>query len=159
MLKAVFSIGRENRPLPGCTISGELLWNAVVFSLAKGTDISPETYPVHKLWLTAEGRMTALSDKQVPPCAGACFVTPSGIPVGVRGDEDSVYTEIVVRKESRMNPILKPGEVFDLKDLVPYRDGKIVNMDLINGPKQKFVVMAFASAAAFAPPLVPKCSS
>lgn len=143
MLNAVFSIARENRPLPGCTISGELLRDAVVFSLAKGTDISPETYPVHKLWLAAEGRMTALSDKQVPLCAGACFVTPTGIPVGVRGDEDSVYTEIVVRKESRMNPILKPGEVFALKDLVPYREGKIVNMDLINGPKQKFVVMAF----------------
>ena len=42
-----------------------------------------------------------------------------------------------------MNPILKDGEVFALKELVPYQEGKIVNMDLIRDPKLKFVIMAF----------------
>ena len=27
--------------------------------------------------------------------------------------------------------------------LIPYQDGKIVNMDLVNEPKMKFVVMSF----------------
>lgn len=42
-----------------------------------------------------------------------------------------------------MNPILRDGEVFALKDLVLWQEGKIVNMDLIRDPKLKFVVMAF----------------
>ena len=42
-----------------------------------------------------------------------------------------------------MNPVIKEGNVFKLKDLIPYQDGKIVNMDLVNQPSMKFVVMAF----------------
>ena len=42
-----------------------------------------------------------------------------------------------------MNPNLKDGAVFVLKDLLPYQEGKIVNMDLIRDPKVKFVIMAF----------------
>ena len=43
-----------------------------------------------------------------------------------------------------MNEIIKAGEVFTLSDLLPYQDGRIVNMDLINEPKLKFVLMSFA---------------
>ena len=42
-----------------------------------------------------------------------------------------------------MNPILEAGKVFSLKDLIPYQEGRIVNMDLINEPKLKFVLMSF----------------
>ena len=42
-----------------------------------------------------------------------------------------------------MNQALKNGEVFKLAELVPYQEGRIVNMDLINDPKMKFVIMAF----------------
>jgi quercetin dioxygenase-like cupin family protein len=42
-----------------------------------------------------------------------------------------------------MNKVLKSAEVFSLKDLIPYQDGKIVNMDLINDPKLKLVIMSF----------------
>ena len=42
-----------------------------------------------------------------------------------------------------MNPVLKDKEVFELKDLIPYQDGKIVNLDLLSSPKMKFVVMSF----------------
>lgn len=42
-----------------------------------------------------------------------------------------------------MNQVLKAGEVFALKELVPYQEGKIVNMDLISDPKLKFVIMSF----------------
>lgn len=43
-----------------------------------------------------------------------------------------------------MNQILESGKVFQLKDLLPYQEGKIINMDLINDPKLKFVIMSFA---------------
>ena len=42
-----------------------------------------------------------------------------------------------------MNEVIKAGEVFKLAELVPYADGKIVNMDVVHNDKMKFVVMAF----------------
>lgn len=139
----VFSLAGENPPVPGCTVSGMITRDALVFSLAEGTDISPESYPVRKLWLAALGDMKILSGGKCPFLAGQCAVIPSGTPVGIEADTDSVYTEIILRKETIMNPILKDGEVFCLKDLLPYQEGKIVNMDIIRDAKLKFVVMAF----------------
>ncbi len=42
-----------------------------------------------------------------------------------------------------MNNIVNAGEVFKLAELIPYQEGKIVNMDLVNEEKLKFVVMSF----------------
>lgn len=56
----VFSIGKDNQAIPGCTISKEIYGgeNAIVyFSLAKHTDISAEIYPYHKLMIVAEGNL------------------------------------------------------------------------------------------------------
>lgn len=74
---------------------------------------------------------------------GDVFVVPADVPIGIRAEEDSVYTEITLQEESEMNKVLKSAEVFSLKDLIPYQDGKIVNMDLINDPKLKLVIMSF----------------
>ena len=57
--------------------------------------------------------------------------------------KDSIYTEVEFRKESTMNEILKAGEVFQLAELLPYQEGKIVNMDLVSNDKMKFVIMSF----------------
>ena len=143
MKNGTFSLAAENPPIPGCTVSGEVLRDTLVFSLAANTDISPESYPVRKLWLAVRGEMTALAEQNRPFHEGDLYVTSIGVPVGIQADADSVYTEILLRKETSMNPILKDGEVFALKDLLPYQEGKIVNMDLIRDPKLKFVIMAF----------------
>ena len=42
-----------------------------------------------------------------------------------------------------MNNAIKTGEIFKLSELVPYREGKIVNMDVVHNDKMKFVVMTF----------------
>jgi quercetin dioxygenase-like cupin family protein len=47
-----------------------------------------------------------------------------------------------------MNEIIKAGEVFRLADLIPYQDGKIVNMDIVHNEKMKFVIMAFDEGTA-----------
>ena len=70
-------------------------------------------------------------------------MTPVGTPVGIKADTESVYVEVLLRKETVMNPILDGREVFVLKDLIPYQEGKIVNMDILSNPKLKFVVMSF----------------
>ena len=42
-----------------------------------------------------------------------------------------------------LNKAINPDEVFKLADLVPYQNGRIVNMDVIHNFTMKFVVMAF----------------
>ena len=42
-----------------------------------------------------------------------------------------------------MNSIIKSGEVFELAELLPYQEGKIINMDIAHNEKMKFVIMSF----------------
>lgn len=44
-----------------------------------------------------------------------------------------------------MNEILKDKKVFALKDLIPYAEDRVINMDLIDEEKLKFVVMSFTA--------------
>ena len=149
----VFSIAAENAPVPGCTIS-ELVSKAndyyvMHFSLAAGTSISAETYRQPKLWIVADGAAEAYTENGTTALkAGDLYAAPRGVPVGVRAKENCVYTEITLKKESNMNNIIKDGAVFALKDLLPTQEDKIVNMDVINDEKLKFVVMSFAPGTA-----------
>lgn len=145
---AVFSIAKENAPVPGCTVSKEIRGGdnyISVFSLAKDTDISAEIYPYHKLLIILDGGLTVYrtdGDKKLLS-AGESIVTETDIPVGMKTDAGAVYTEIAIRREDIMNDAVKAGEVFKLAELVPYQEGKIVNMDVVHNDKMKFVVMAF----------------
>ena len=152
---AVFSIAKENAPVPGCTVSKEISEGEnyiSVFSLAKDTDISAEIYPYHKLLIISDGGLTVYrtdGDKKLLS-AGESIVTETDIPVGMRTDTGAVYTEIAIRREDIMNDAVKAGEVFKLVELVPYQEGKIVNMDVVHNDKMEFVVMAFGEALIFA---------
>lgn len=42
-----------------------------------------------------------------------------------------------------MNNAIKAGEVFKLAELLPYQEGKIINMDVAHNEKMKFVIMSF----------------
>ena len=145
----VFSIAKDNTPVPGCTISKEVYngENPVIyFSLAKNTDISAEIHPYCKMLIAADGILEVYGSdgyqKEVNP--GDMVLIPAGSTVGMETAEGAVYTEISVRKEGLfMNEAVKPGEVFKLAELVPYIEGKIVNMDVVHNDKMKFVVMAF----------------
>ena len=145
----VFSIAKDNTPVPGCTISKEIYngRNPVIcFSLAKDTDISAEIHPYCKMLITADGILEVYGadgyQKKMEECDIALI--PADVPVGMKTAVGAVYTEISVRKEGLfMNEAVKPGEVFKLAELVPYIEGKVVNMDVVHNKKMKFVVMAF----------------
>lgn len=144
----VFSIAEDNKPVPGCTISRQVhsgTNDIIYFSLAENTDISAEIYTFHKLIAVAAGSMEVYgSDGQVHRLErGDCIITETDIPVGMRTEAGAVYTEISMRRTDIMNGAIKAGEVFRLAELVPYQDGRIVNMDVIHNDKMKFVVMAF----------------
>ena len=144
----VFSIAAENAPVDGCTVSkavAEVGGRRIShFALAAGTDISPETYDYHKLWIVMDGEGEVLGERNAKVAKGGAFVTPVGQPVGVKTEAGIVYTEIETGKEHKMK--LNPGEAFALKDVLPYAEGRIVNKDIINEPKLKFVLMSFAAA-------------
>lgn len=144
----VFSIAKDNPPVSGCTISKEIHAGKnyiIYFSLAKNTDISAEIYPYYKMLIVADGSMEIYGNdgflKKLE--AGDSIVTLTDVPVGMRTSEGTVYTELSVGKDDIMNEVVKAGEVFKLAELVPYVEGKIVNMDVVHNDKMKFVVMAF----------------
>ena len=144
----VFSIAKDNAPVPGCTISKEVHSGEnyiTYFSLARNTDISAEIYPYHKLLIVADGNMEVYGANgfQKKLEIGDSIITYTDTPMGMRSSEGAVYTEISIRRQDIMNEAIKAGEVFRLAELVPYVDGKIVNMDVVHNDKMKFVVMAF----------------
>ena len=144
----IFSIAKDNAPVPGCTISKEVHSGdnyITYFSLAKNTDISAEIYPYHKLLVVDDGSMEVYgADGFLRKLeAGDSIITYTDTPMGMRSLEGAVYTEISVRRDDTMNEAIKAGEVFRLAELVPYVDSKIVNMDVVHNDKMKFVVMAF----------------
>ncbi|QTQ11552.1 cupin domain-containing protein [Treponema parvum] len=145
----VFSIARDNEIVEGCTVSETVLQGSsccmTVFSLAAMTNISPESYGYPKIWKIEEGgaKVLYLSDDGQGLKKGDIFVVPQNIPVGIKTEKGCVYSEIIFFKECAMNSILKSAEIFKLKDLLPYKEGKVVNMDLVDDQKAKFVIMSF----------------
>ena len=144
----VYSIAKDNTPVPGCTVSKEISGGdnyITVFSMAEDTDISAEIYPYHKLMIVSAGNVTVYrSDGEEKTLSvGESILTETDIPVGMKTETGVIYTEIAIRREDIMNKAVTAGEVFKLADLIPYQEGKIVNMDVVHNEKMKFVVMAF----------------
>ena len=149
-MKGVFSIAAENPPVSGCTVSALVRsgedYDIYHFSLAEHTNISAESYRYPKLIIADSGTVELFTaEGSATLRAGDAALTPLNIPVGVRAQSGCVYTEIALKRGAVMNEIVKAGEVFALQDLVPYQEGRIVNMDLIDSPKLKFEVMSFAA--------------
>lgn len=144
----VFSLAADNAPVPGCTISNRLTGpdtrNVSVFSLGAHTDISPEMHPERKVALALEGDLGVDEDGvRAELAAGDAVVVPAAVAFGTASRGGSVYLEMALGKDDGMNEQVKSGEVFKLANLVPYRDGQIVNMDVAHGDGLKFAVMAF----------------
>lgn len=145
----IIDFAKENRPIPGCTISKQIYHKddtgISIFSLASGTNISAESYEYHKLWTVYEGEIEVFTTDGMKKIlsAGDSIFTPLHVSVGVNAKKDSIYKEVELRKESIMNEMMKAGEVFKLAELLPYQEGKVVNMDLAYNEKMKFVVMSF----------------
>ena len=142
----VFSIAMDNPAIPGCTISKAVHDGAndiICFSLARNTDISAEIYPYHKLIIMAEGviEIYGADGFRRNLHTSESIITLTDTPMGIRTAEGAVYTEVSIRRSDIMNEAIKAGEVFRLAEIVPYQDGKIVNMDVVHNDKMKFVIM------------------
>lgn len=145
----IFSISKENPYIAGCTISKNIYnnngYDINYFSIAENTDISAETYEYPKICIVNSGKMEVYTsdNKAWKVSKDESIILSMGKPVGMRTNNGCIYTEIAIKKESNMNKILESGKVFKLADLLPYQEGRIVNIDLINDEKLKFVIMSF----------------
>ena len=145
----IFSITKDNPTVAGCTVSKSIYsesgYDFTYFSLAECTDISAETFEYPKICIVNFGKMEVYtSDNEIWKLStDEIIVLPMGKPVGMRTETGCIYTEIAIRKESNMNKVLETGKVLKLADLLPYQEGRIVNMDLINDEKLKFVIISF----------------
>ena len=149
----VYRISEQNPSHDYLTISRSIYsgndTHVTHFSLGKHTDISAEYYPHPTLYFVHTGLFTftnnSLSRKLHPD---EIFLTAANDLCGISADEEGVYTEIQLRKDTIMNEMVKPGEIFALKDLLPYAEGSIVNADIARNEHMKFVVMAFDKGCA-----------
>ena len=145
----VFSISDNNVPVMGCTVS-RLVYDSQdfginYFSLDQDTDISAESYAYRKIIVVASGELVIYyaNGQEQRLHEGKCFITPVNVPVGMRTQTGSVYTELRLKEGVIVNKAVHDGEIFRLAELVPYQESRIVNMDIINDSKLKFVVMSF----------------
>ncbi len=145
-IEGVFNILDQNKPIEHCTVS-ECLYEAEdiavsLFSLGTSTDISAEAYPTPVFILCTGGNIsTTISPEKFLKWGDAIFVKEK-VDNGIKAFEDSSYIEFLINKKD-MNDKVSLGDIFALKDLVEYADGKVVNLDVINNPKVKFFVMSF----------------
>ena len=91
----VFSIEKDNKPVPGCTISKEVHGGdnyITYFSLAKNTDISAEIYPYHKMLIVADGSMEVYGNEGFKKKLqkGDAILTLTDTPVGMRTSKGTV---------------------------------------------------------------------
>lgn len=141
-MEKVFDLVKENEPIEGCTLSSVILKGVSVFSLGKDTDISAESNPYEKLITVLSGQIRIFSGKDewmIMP--GESFAMKKEIAYGIQAMTESVYVE--TSGKDMVNETVKAGEVFDLNEKVPYREGKIVNMDIMHTDHMKYAVMAF----------------
>lgn len=142
------------QPVPGCTVSRELMASKdgalILFALAEGTDISPETYSTTKLIWNLNGDVDVYSTHNdgVVLDTNEALWTVAKRPVGFRSKKGAVYLELAPGRTEPMMKNILPGEVFSLAELVPYQEGTIVNRDILHTPGMKFVVMAFDQGTA-----------
>jgi quercetin dioxygenase-like cupin family protein len=150
----VYRIGEKYPWVSGCTMSGILAENSTAgveaFSLAPGTQISPASYRIRRLWFVQKGQMRVEIEEKgeirtAQAQSGELYIVPKDLPIGVRTGDGCVYLEIMLKEDQTMNVMLKSGEVFRLADLVPYQEGRIVSMDLIDQEKIHFSVMSFSA--------------
>ena len=106
----VFSIAKDNAPVPGCTISKEVHGGEnyiSYFSLLKNTDISAEIYPYHKLIIVADGVLEVYGTDGFSRKLemGDCILTPTDTPMGMRASEETVY--IVAAKQMKLHSSMR----------------------------------------------------
>ena len=161
-MNGAFSVSKEHPPQDGLTISTpvSILSETAVtwFSLGAQTDISAEVYdrPVIYIGMDGSGSLVTKNENQESEMTqGDCFIIESGTLCGTKTQKGFVYAEIMPMEGVKMNQAIKPGEIFQMTDLLPYENGSVVNMDVVSNDAMKFVLMSFDKGTGLSPHRAP----
>lgn len=141
-----FSISHDNEASTGCTTS-TVIWHTpfttgTCFSLAPHTDISAETYGEDKLLHVIRGSIVISAPSMTAPVQmGQIILIPKHTPFAVQTEEGTVYIELYTKENTTMN--LDGGKIYQLDELVPCQEGKIINRDIIASEHVKLALMTF----------------
>ncbi len=150
-----FAFGKTNAPLDHLTISEKIGPLATVFSLGKKTSISKESYPSPCLYIGLSGKGTLLNETEFNLFEGECYFSESEECLGKKTNDGFVYLELILEEEKSMNEIINKGEVFALKDALPYQEGKIVNLTLMESAKSQLAILAMSKGTELTPHKAP----
>lgn len=152
-----FRFSKTNPALPYLTISERIKQNFSVFSLGTSTEISKESYPIETLYICVSSEGVFAEQNCEKQCFyGDAYVSKQDELLGKKARKaDFLYLEWQLPKENKMNPLLKKGEVFALKDLLPYQEGKIVNLTVMETPAAQMAVIAMAEGCELSPHKAP----
>ncbi len=157
MIKGIpFRFASTNPALPYLTISEKISKDLTLFSLGANTEISKEAYPGETLYicLSQEGFFEKENDEQ---CSyGNAYISDENELLGKKARKSGfLYLEWQLPKENKMNPLIKKGEVFALKEILPYQEGKIVNLTVMEAPSAQMAVIAMAKGCELSPHKAP----
>ena len=152
MLEGVFRIADKRPARDGMTISRNTglgtKTGVSFFSLGKNTSISRESYDSTAIYIAAEGKGDFIVGEPSVRCEmieGSVLIVPPATLCGMESGEGIIYTEIITDKEI----------VMKLKDLIPYEEGSIANLDIASNSSMKFVLMSFDEGTGLQPHRAP----
>ena len=150
-----FRFRETNPPMEHLTVSEKIGKAWMIFSLGRGTSISRESYETPCVYLALDGDGAFVADRETPLPQGCLYFSESGECLGKKTENGFVYLEWSLEKETKMNEIIKAGEAFALKDLLPYQKGKIVNLTLMENPSSQLALLAMAEGTELTPHKAP----
>lgn len=152
-----FCFASTNPALPYLTISERIAKGLTVFSLGENTEISKEAYPEETFYVCLSEEGVLSNENGDEPCFyGNAYISTENELLGKKACKSSfLYLEWQLPKENKMNPLLKKGEVFALKDLLPYQEGKIVNLTVMEAPIAQLAVIAMSKGSELSPHKAP----
>lgn len=153
--KNISPIIDKNTIISGCTVSTKLCENndlfCLAFSMDTHTSISEEQYPFQHIYYVLQGSLSI--NKPDKPTIytlqkGEAYIVPSRKVHAVHAHSDCIFLQIGLLKENLMNTTIDIKGIFQLKNLIPYQEGKIVNRDLIVTDNTRLAIIALSKGTA-----------
>lgn len=151
----VYNLADMNHPLPSTIIQEQIMDGANVYSLAKGTSMSPESFEFYKMLFVKSGELQVIiKDENGVPTMSTLkksdgIITPKNRIIGVEALEDSVYLEVLLGQVVT-ETIREPGVVFNVGSIGEYKENSITETYII---KSGFVEVKMSKLAMNCPAL------
>lgn len=132
----VYSLSELNHPIPSTIIQEQIAEGVHVYSLAKDTSMSPESFDFYKMLFVKSGkfRVTIKNEKDGPIVneisVNEGIITPRNKIIAIEAIEDSVYLEVMLGQIVN-HTIEKPCDVFKVGDIGHYEEGKWIETPII----------------------------